>query len=99
MRVKTITVGIAVATGLVLGAFGGAAVAWSDVDQYLDDMHINSNIVGSDNQLIEFGNAACRGRDQQVQMDITVAQISAGQISKQDAQYLYNSALQNLCPR
>jgi hypothetical protein len=98
MRAERILFGVAVAIGLGLGAVGGAGVASAGPDEYLYDVHINGNIVGPDSELLQWGNTACSESSQGVPPGETITKIDGStQLDNQDAQYVYEKALEHLC--
>lgn len=96
-RLASIFVGIALATGVA--SLASEAIASADPDtNYLYDLN-NAGIGGPSNTLLGLGHGACNEAHQNVPRDTSIANIGRStNLGKDDASFLYDSALHLLCP-
>jgi hypothetical protein len=92
-----ILVGITVAAGTA--SVIGAGIASADPQgDYLYDLN-NAGIGGPKNTLLELGYGACKEVQQNVPSDASIASIGKSTtLARDDATFLYESAMQFLCP-
>jgi hypothetical protein len=89
-------VGITVTAGAISVTSAGIASADPQGD-YLYDLN-NAGIGGPTNTLLELGYGACKEVHQNVPRDASIASIGRSTtLSKDDATFLYDSAMQFLC--
>jgi hypothetical protein len=96
-RLASIVVGITLTAGVTSLAGASIASAESQGD-YLYDLN-NAGIGGPMNTLLELGYGACSEVHQNVPRDASIANIGRSTtLAKDDATFLYDSAMQFLCP-
>lgn len=102
---KTVA-GVLVGTvvSLAIGALAGAGVASAGEDDYVNDL-ANSNINGPRAQLVRMGYLACanksgKSRADSIQDIVNQSKQNGSKgLDEQQADFLYGSAMRNLCGR
>ncbi len=96
-RLASIVVGITLTAGVA--SVAGASIASADPQgDYLYDLN-NAGIGGPKNTLLGLGYGACTEVKQNVSRDASIANIGRSTtLAKDDASFLYDSAMQFLCP-
>jgi hypothetical protein len=96
-RLARIVVGITLAAGAASVASAGIAAADPQGD-YLYDVN-NAGIGGPKNTLLQLGYGACTEVRQNLPRSASIANISGStSLASDDATFLYDSAIQFLCP-
>ena len=95
-RLASLVAGIIVTLGVA--SVAGAGIASADESDYLYDLN-NAGIGGPENTLLDLGYGACQEVHQNVPRDDSIADIgNSTSLDEGDATFLYDSAMQFLCP-
>ncbi|MDH6195137.1 hypothetical protein M2272_001766 [Mycobacterium frederiksbergense] len=87
----------ATVVSVAVGVLAGAGVASAGVNDYIKDLN-NSGIDGSKEALVSLGYKACTEQGVNVTRNDSIAHIVASSsLTQSQADFLYTSALKNLC--
>src|SRR2546430_2193562 len=87
---------------LAIGVLAGAGVASASEDDYINDLD-RSHIVGPRAQLLQLGYQACADKNQRTRTDSIQNIVKQSKqdgnkgLDEQQADFLYGSAMRNLC--
>jgi hypothetical protein len=98
IAVRTLARLLAGATLCIAVALAGAGLASADEDAYIKDLQ-NSGIDGPRAGLLSMGYQVCSDKSSGRKQDDTIANLTTPNLNKTRAEFLYTSALNNLCGR